>query len=97
MSDTQIPVCPGCQQTDKVEPLGPSSYPWTLKDPLPDAADLTRWFCQRCLARLSALPALPVKPIGERFPFTAATNPPLATGQGAKRGRKRKRKEASGE
>jgi hypothetical protein len=90
MSDTQTPVCPGCNSSDKVEPMGPYTYAWTPKDPLPDAADLTRWFCARCLACLSALPALPAKSIGARFPFTEAQNPPLATGQGAKRGRKRK-------
>jgi hypothetical protein len=70
MSDTQTPVCPGCGTSDKVEPMGPYSYVWTPKDPLPDAGDLTRWFCARCLGCLSAL------------------YPPLATGQGAKRGRK---------
>jgi hypothetical protein len=90
MSDTQTPVCPGCLQSDRVEPLGPYSYAWTPKDPLPDAGDLTRWWCARCLGVLSALPALPAKPIGERFPFTEVEDPPLATGQGAKRGRKKK-------
>jgi hypothetical protein len=93
MSDTQTPVCPGCGTSDRVEPMGPYAYPWTPKDPLPDAADLTRWWCARCLSCLSALPALPAvgKPIGERFPFTEVQDPPLATGQGAKRGRKGKR------
>jgi hypothetical protein len=78
MSDTQAPVCPGCKSSDRVEPMGSFTYPWTPKDPLPDAADLERWWCARCLACLSALPALP------------AVGPPLATEQGAKRGRKRK-------
>jgi hypothetical protein len=80
MSDTQTPVCPGCGRTDKVEPMGPHTCAWTSKDPLPDAADLTRWFCQRCIACLSALPALPA----------AAEDPSVATGQGAKRRRKGK-------
>jgi hypothetical protein len=61
MSDTQTPVCLGCGKADRVEPMGPFSYPWTPRDPLPDAADLTRWFCQRCIACLSALPALPAR------------------------------------
>jgi hypothetical protein len=90
MSDTQTPVCPGCKSSDRVEPMGPRAYAWTPRDLLPDAADLTRWWCARCLGCLSALPALPAagKPIGERFPFTEVEDPPLATGQGAKRGRK---------
>jgi hypothetical protein len=58
MSDTQTPVCPGCGTADRVEPMGTYPYPWTPRDPLPDVADLTRWFCQRCLACLSALPAV---------------------------------------
>jgi hypothetical protein len=78
MSDTQAPTCPGCGTADRVEPMGTYPYPWTPKDPLPDAADLTRWWCARCLACLSALPTLP------------AESPPVATGQGAKRGRKGK-------
>jgi hypothetical protein len=75
---SERPVCPGCQQRDRVEPMGTYPYPWTPRDLLPDAADLTCWWCARCLACLSALPALPV------------VDPPVATGQGAKRGRKGK-------
>jgi hypothetical protein len=55
---SERPVCPGCKSSDRVEPMGPHAYAWTPKDPLPDATDLERWFCQRCIACLSALPAV---------------------------------------
>jgi hypothetical protein len=90
MSDTQAPTCPGCGTADRVEPMGPHAYAWTPRDPLPDAADLERWFCAGCLGCLSALPALPA----------ADAVPPLATGQGAKqrrRDRLRREKEERGD
>lgn len=52
----EIPSCPGCSTSDRVEPLGTFFSEW-LPAVLPAASQLERWWCGRCNGILSALPA----------------------------------------
>ena len=49
---SERPICPQCNQRDRVEPIGcPSEW----------SKALDCWWCSRCTGRLSALP-VPVTP-----------------------------------
>ena len=82
-----VPACPGCQQWDKVEPIGIRPTEW-IPNALPDVADLASWWCSRCNGRLSALPAAPTGLAGTH-PFDKVVNPPLFK-EPARKPRKRK-------